>query len=557
MSKINVVISTLLVVGTFFTACSQFESGSDASGAGRTISGKSQKGPFVKGTKVILYGMDENLQQTGAHFSTEINNDKGEYSLKKIDLDDRYAWLNANGYFINELNGAHSEQEISLNSLVDLQDLDHVNINVLTHLSFDRIRYLVKHGKTVDEAKRQAEKEVMTAFGFSEETEAFDQLDILGDREDDAKLLAISLIMLTGKDMGEVARTLAAISLDLEKDGTWDDSVLIRRTKDFVSMDYHDGVYDEVKYGYEPIYDYYDVIDGVNDTVAQYVREWVAVAEIPDYKKFLKQFASPWDSVWGRCSTQDEVKRTTHFEERGRVICRNGVWMAYDGERDEGNPPVDTAGKYGTFVDERDGVVYKTLDIELEDGDTVTWMASLLEYDTRNGDDTCCGSRRSEMYSEGYSSYKPGAGRGYTVCQIFGLSTGEGCELGAMSSSKVQLKKPINLNEHVQGICPDGWHIPNNKEWDKMADAIEDNLEMRELMRYLQGYEPDQNPLYRVSFYNNFTIESGDMYYYASDDGGSRVNEPRVYLSAIRDVRLSLLFAEEDDLLVGLRCVKN
>ena len=170
MSKINFAIFTLLVVGTFFTACSQFESGSEASGAGRTISGKSQKGPFVKGTKVTLYGMDENLQQTGAHFSTEINNDRGEYSLKKIDLDDRYAWLNANGYFINELNGAHSEQEISLNSLVDLQDLDHVNINVLTHLSFDRIRYLVKHGKTVDEAKKQAEKEVMTAFGFCSST---------------------------------------------------------------------------------------------------------------------------------------------------------------------------------------------------------------------------------------------------------------------------------------------------------------------------------------------------------------------------------------------------
>ena len=553
MSKINVVISTLLVVGTIFTACSQFESGSDASAAGRTISGKSQKGPFVKGTKVTLYGMDENLQQTGAHFSTKINNDKGEYSLKKIDLDDRYAWLNANGYFINELNGAPSEQEISLNSLVDLQDLDHVNINVLTHLSFDRIRYLVKHGKTVDEAKKQAEKEVITAFGFSEETEAFDQLDILGDSEDDAKLLAISLIMLTGKDMGEVVRTLAAISLDLEKDGTWDDSVLIRRTKDFVSMDYHDGVYNDIKYGYEPIYDYYDVIDGVHDTVAQYVSEWVAVTEMPDYKKYLEQFASPWDSVWGHCSTQDEIRKTTHFEERGRVICRDGAWIAYFGERDEGDPPVDTTGKYGSFVDERDGIVYRTLDIKLKDGDTATWMASLLEYDTQNGDDTCYESRSER---KGISSYMPGVGRGYTPCQIFGLSIGEECELGSMSNSKVVLKNPINLNESVQGICPDGWHIPNIQEWDKMADAIEDNVEMRELMRFLQYHNPEQSEVYRVSFYESYTLDTGDMYYYADEGNGSRVNDPKIYLSPIRDMKLTLVFGG-DGVVFGLRCVKD
>ena len=521
MSKINFAIFTLLVAGTFLTACSQFESGSEASGGGRTISGKSQKGPFAKGTKVTLYGMDEKLQQTGAHFSTEINNDRGEYVLKKIDLDDRYAWLNANGYFTSELTGARSTQAVSLNSLVDLQDLDHVNINVLTHLSFDRIRYLV------GEAKRQAEKEVMAAFGFSEETEAFDQLDILSDTEGDAKLLAISLIMLTGKDMGEVASTLAAISQDLEKDGTWDDSVLIRRTKDFVSMDYHDGVFDEVKVGHAP-----------------------------GFKKFLKQFASPWDSAWGHCSTQDEVRRTTHFEDRGRVICRDGVWMGYGGERDEGDPPVDTTGKYGSFVDERDGMVYKTLDIELKNGDTATWMASLLEYDTQNGDDTVSrwDNNRSEMYSKGITSYRPGVGRGYTVCQIFGFSAGEGCE---EEYNRVQLKKPLNLNESVQGICPDGWHIPSNQEWDQMADAIEDNLEMRELMRYLQNPDPEQNEVYRVSFYSNYTIETREDYYFASEDGRSRVNEPGVYLSAIRDVRLQLLALRDGGVLLGLRCVKN
>ena len=90
--------------------------------------------------------MDEKLIQTGSHFTTKIDNNRGEYSLKRIKLDDRYAWLVANGYYIDEMMGDTSAQKISLNSLVDLQDRDHANINILTHLSFNRIRHLVKEG---------------------------------------------------------------------------------------------------------------------------------------------------------------------------------------------------------------------------------------------------------------------------------------------------------------------------------------------------------------------------------------------------------------------------
>lgn len=46
---------------------------------------------------------------------------------------------------------------------------------------------------------------------------------------------------------------------------------------------------------------------------------------------------------------------------------------------------MDTTGKYGTFVDERDGHVYKTLDVKMESGRIATWMASLLEYEPPSG----------------------------------------------------------------------------------------------------------------------------------------------------------------------------
>ena len=94
--KINRILS-LIAVGAALMACGQAETNSTSSEGTRTISGKSQKGPFIKGTEITLYGMDERLHQTGAKFSTKVDNSQGEYSLKKVNLDDRYAWLNANG----------------------------------------------------------------------------------------------------------------------------------------------------------------------------------------------------------------------------------------------------------------------------------------------------------------------------------------------------------------------------------------------------------------------------------------------------------------------------
>lgn len=475
-------IFALLATGILLAACGMDETNSGEPGSTRTIYGTSQKGPFVKGTEVTLYGMDENLHQTGAHFSTKVNNNKGDYSLKKINLEDRYAWLNANGYYIDEVTGEKSAQAISLNSLVDLQDFDHVNINVLTHLAFDRIRYLVKQGKPVDEAKRQAEKEVMVAFGFSEETEAFDQLDILGNGEDDAKLLAISLIMLTARDMGEITDRLATIALDIETDGVLDDTTLMGQIKKDVSMANHDAVYNVVSQNL------------IN----------MGTTKVADYQKHLNSFIVPWDSTWGlwiRCGNYDEVRRTSTsdyvlFE---HVICRDGAWKEYYGARDEGDAPVDTAGKYGTMVDKRDGRAYKTLDIKMKDGKTVTWMASLLEYSpplNYSNVEFC-----SQDPSQGYCiteeddhgevvqralNNSPGISREYPICMILNLSDSGVCTIGGLNSDFIDR---VIDGEKYQGICPDGWHLPREWEWNELQEIMKDDYRIDELLRYTQYEE--------------------------------------------------------------------
>lgn len=292
------IAGALLAAATLFTACSQNESSSAASDGARTIYGTSQKGPFIKGTKVTLYGMNEKLDQTGEHFSTTIKNNDGNFELKDIPLKDRYAWLSADGYYIDELTGDTSKQKISLNSLVDLQKRDQANINIMTHLSFERTIYLVHHGKSVTKAKKQAEAEVLKAFNMSEEEKSFDQMNILDSSNGDAKLLAISLIMLMAENGGDITQLMSTIALDIEKDGVLNDNenkkIMEKVAHDVIFKTYH-----------------------IDANITK-----MGATKIPNYRKYFEEFAMG-DSIWIHCDTQDEIQKR-NSEDAEYVICRNG-----------------------------------------------------------------------------------------------------------------------------------------------------------------------------------------------------------------------------------------
>ena len=475
-------ILSLLASGAILMACS--ESGSAPSENARTIYGASQKGPFLKGTEVILYGMDENLRQSGTHFSTEIENNQGEYTLKNVELENRYAWLNANGFYIDELTGGTSAQKISLNSLVDLRDRDQVNINVLTHLSFDRIRHLVKEGKSVDDAKRVAEKEVLNAFGFIDDGESFDQLDILGSGKGDAKLLAVSLIMLTAEDMGTVTSRMTSIALDLETDGVLDDTVLINQMKKDVSMAGHDGVYNRVRRNL------------IN----------VGATNVSEFQTYVDQFAAPWDSSWGlayRCGNQDEV--------RDGHICRDGVWKHYTGPRVEGDAPVDTTGKYGTMVDKRDGKAYKTLDVKMKGGKTLTWMVSNMAF-------------KPSIDKEGPREWftVPERGGVYHVCQALNAPDEKTCESEAYRSG---IMDKVLRKENVQGVCPEGWHLPQSHERETLDESVKDDYQTRELLAYLHYFETDD--FYGIGqIGNDFALDEDGEFFGPEEDSGIKVTVP-------------------------------
>ncbi|PWJ54303.1 MULTISPECIES: fibrobacter succinogenes major paralogous domain-containing protein [unclassified Fibrobacter] len=117
------------------------------------------------------------------------------------------------------------------------------------------------------------------------------------------------------------------------------------------------------------------------------------------------------------------------------------------------NPDID----YGEFTDTRDGQVYKTVTIG-----TQTWMAQNLNY---NPGDV------SDMGSYAWSGcYKNKA----DSCAKYGrLYTWEVAMNDASCAFDKVCKAPLNPTTPVQGICPEGWHLPSHYEFEELINYID------------------------------------------------------------------------------------
>ena len=155
------------MISSIFVACSDSEvAGGSSDDAGiyavkdLNVAGVSQKGPFLAGSSVAIQELDgRTLVQTGNSFRSSIKNDLGDFSIKGVSLVSQYALLEVNGYYRNEVSGEKSKGMIALNALTDLTNRNHVNVNLMTHLTAYRILNLVQNEKmTFADAKKQADE---------------------------------------------------------------------------------------------------------------------------------------------------------------------------------------------------------------------------------------------------------------------------------------------------------------------------------------------------------------------------------------------------------------
>jgi len=221
MSSLKNII-TLFIVAMLVFACEK-DSNSPDEDRVVELTGYVQKGPYNNGTSIQISELTEDLIQTGKTFSSQIIDNTGTFELRSLQLSSDFVKLQANGFYFNEVRGENSVAQLTLHAISDLTDKTNLNINVLSHLEKPRVEYLLSEGKSFEEAKKQAQMEILSVFEIEKPDIAFsEQLDISQNGEDNGILLAVSVILQGYRNVSELSELMANIITDMHQDGTLD-----------------------------------------------------------------------------------------------------------------------------------------------------------------------------------------------------------------------------------------------------------------------------------------------------------------------------------------------
>ncbi|MEE3340768.1 MAG: fibrobacter succinogenes major paralogous domain-containing protein [Hallerella sp.] len=192
---------------------------------------------------------------------------------------------------------------------------------------------------------------------------------------------------------------------------------------------------------------------------------------------------------------------------------------------------------YGSFTDARDGETYRTVQI----GNQV-WMAENLRFQAE-------GSFPPNNQEENVKEY----GRLYTWHSALGLPE-EPAE--DSTASHLDLTKHVH-EKNYQGIAPEGWHIPSNKEWEELLAQLKADEDLRSACEWRK---PGKDSLgffalpagYR--FGNGSFLHFGDRTrFWSKDKYCGRAN---AYRLSITEESMDIEGVYRCDA-VSVRCIKN
>ena len=174
--------------------------------------------------------------------------------------------------------------------------------------------------------------------------------------------------------------------------------------------------------------------------------------------------------------------------------------------------------EYDTLTDERDGQTYRTVKIG-----TLTWMAENLNYET---DSSYC-------YHDSTS-----------YCDKYGR---------------------LYVWNAANAVCPEGWHLPNNDEWNTLFELIGDSTATGTPLKSTSGWFENKNGTDEYGFaaipggyrdeggYNDY--ESRIAYFWSASENGESIASYIYFLFGNSiDLNPKLNIKDRG---MSVRCVKN
>lgn len=444
----------------------------------KTILGVVQKGPYAKGASVSVHELDAGvLLLTGNHYEGKVLNDSGAYSVTFDEFESPYAILEASGLFRNELTGAKTKSSVTLYAVTDLSERDSVNVNLLTHLEYARVLYLVTvKYMSFSEAKAQAEREVMAAFGIKGDFGLAEDLNAFGNGDGSAALLAMSVLVLgclntesgpfglgnpkgDAREESKLSERLSDMVFDIEKDGEWNDKSTIVKIADWAANQSMEGG-----------------LDSIRETVAS----WKMSKKVPAFEKYVDNF---WRMAYGFdvCDGKRENEARRNMNPKSAMegvyfVCQNGKWVSEEYLEDDSDTTdvKDTAQVADTSVVDTAGVADTTVVDTLSDlekdtqGQRCTYFGRIVHGVVDTNNVYFCDGVKWKLFD------------GDESARYYKLMDNRDGRIYRYVRIDIQYWMAENLNygdtayswNEAKTACPAGWHLPSKEEWDYLFRSI-------------------------------------------------------------------------------------
>ncbi|MBR5692170.1 MAG: fibrobacter succinogenes major paralogous domain-containing protein [Fibrobacter sp.] len=130
--------------------------------------------------------------------------------------------------------------------------------------------------------------------------------------------------------------------------------------------------------------------------------------------------------------------------------------------------------EYGELIDDRDGQTYKTVKIGAQ-----WWMAENLNFETTYG-----------------SCYKDSI----EYCEKYGRQYAWNAAVGKLDSECALWGRCFPTSGDVQGVCPDGWHLPSKAEFETLFMAVGEDFTAGTMLKSTSGWDEGGNGMDAFGF---------------------------------------------------------